>query len=182
MNLEKLTCRNCGAPISPVSDIAECSHCGTTHVVRTPDEFVASQTPPADVDTYRPVGSAGDSQSGHKAVVGWIAGAVVLFFIAPIFLFSMILIFNTGRAVRQGSSTVPRNFSEFGSLPGGQGNVQVDVEGDLPPEVKRQLERSIRGEFGGIPRRQGDVQVNVEGDLPPEVKRQLERSIRNKLP
>jgi len=144
MNLEKLTCKNCGAPISPDSNIAECSHCGTPHVLRNRDESLASPIPVADVVAYRPASSARDPQSQRNAVTGGIAAAVALFFILPIFLFAAIFIFTTASAVRRSSPGVPGHFSEFRGVPGQQGNIQVEVEGDVPPELKRQLERSIR--------------------------------------
>jgi len=144
MNLDNLTCKNCGAPISPDSNIAECSHCGTPHVVRNRNESFASQIPVADVVAHRPASTARDSQSQRNAVTGGIAAAVALLFILPIFLFAAIFIFTTASAVRHSSPAVPGHFSEFRGFPGQQGNVQVEVEGDLPPEVKRQLERSIR--------------------------------------
>jgi hypothetical protein len=165
MNLDKLNCKNCGAPISLDSDVAECNHCGTLHAIRDRDEVSFGNATPTETDAYPPTPSIRKPQSEHTTIAGVIAAAMALLVILPLFLFIVTSFFNTRRAIQ-------RNFP---STPGRS----LESRGDSP-RVPDQFP-GVPNQIRGIPGRPENVRVEIEGDVPPAIKQQIERTIRDQL-
>ena len=141
MKLDKLTCKSCGAPLSVDGHFASCGHCGTPHAVRDDEVVIAEVMPPSAPRSAAP--PVGKPQPDVPRFSGWVLALVGLLFVVPaaVGLLLMGFFFTSARRAQRDFHELPHPLS--GTMHGSR-EVRVEVQGDLPPEVKRQVERALR--------------------------------------